>query len=159
MIIFPIGPFNLSPRFWEPVCNYTWQPHVLNTEASRYPTIFFYCCIRLHIKSMNGGYQGLGRFIPTGIRPLCRIIAILHTYLYTISILCFLPEAFHNWLIDGKCKWLSVFYCIEIKWLNSIHVIKSSFIKFIFQLMFLWILKQHISHILNFLRTFAVADV
>lgn len=41
VIIFPIGPFNLSPRFWEPVCNYTWQPHVLNTEASRYPTIFF----------------------------------------------------------------------------------------------------------------------
>lgn len=31
----------VSPRFWEPACTYTWQPQVLNIEASRYPTIFW----------------------------------------------------------------------------------------------------------------------
>lgn len=59
---------------------------------------FFNCCFRLHIKSMSGGYLGLGVFIPTGIWPLRWIIAIFHTYLYTNSILCLLSEAFHNWL-------------------------------------------------------------
>lgn len=59
---------------------------------------FFNCCFRLHIKSMSGGYLGLGGFIPTGNRPLRWIIAIFRTYLYTNSIPCLLSEAFHNWL-------------------------------------------------------------
>lgn len=88
----------VSPRFWEPACTYTWQPYKFWILKHLGTQQFFNCCFRLHIKSMSGGYLGLGGFIPTGIRPLRWIIAIFRTYLYTNSILCLLSEAFHNWL-------------------------------------------------------------